>query len=70
MRLVRKGDEWQAHFTMIWEVEHLAELGDAWVPFALAGRTEPIGEIHAQTRAIKLYPHSVIADRQVVILLV
>ena len=68
MRLVHKGDIWEVHFTQVWEVEHLAELGDVWVPFALAGRTEPIGEIHASTQEIKLYPGATVVDRQVVVL--
>jgi hypothetical protein len=55
-------------YTMLWEVEHLAELGDVWVPFSLSRQMEPIGEIHAQTQTIKLYEGVTVVDRQVVVL--
>ena len=68
MRLVQKDSRWMAHFTLVWEVEYLAERDDTWVPFSLTGQSEPIGEINAHTQAIKLYPGATVADRQVVVL--
>ncbi len=68
MRLVQKDSQWVAHFTLVWEVEHLAELGDTWVPFSLTSQSEPIGEINARTQAIELYPGAIVTDRQVVVL--
>ncbi len=69
MRLKQKADgSWEPHFTQVWEVEHLAELGDAWVPFALVDQSDAIGEIHAQTQIIRLHSGVVLTDRQVVVL--
>ena len=36
MRLIKPNNgSWKALFTVAWEVEHLAEVGDQWVSFAL-----------------------------------
>ena len=55
MRLIKHDNgRWKAHFTVAWEVGHLAEVGDQWVPFALPQTREPVGQIHAISYEIRL----------------
>ncbi|WP_338258563.1 transcriptional regulator [Dictyobacter halimunensis] len=70
MRLIKREDgAWTAHFTILWEVTYLAEAGERWVPFARPHTDHPLGEIHAHTHAIRLYPGATLSARQVVTLL-
>ena len=69
MRLIKQGDgTWTVTFTVVWEVEFLAEVGDRWVPFTLPHTTDPIGEIHASSYEVRLYPGVILLTRQVVTL--
>jgi hypothetical protein len=70
MRLIKPNNgSWKALFTVAWEVEHLAEAGDQWVPFALPKTREPVGQIHAINYEIRLAPGVTLSTRQVVTLL-
>ena len=70
MRLIKQNNgSWKALFTVAWEVEHLAEVGEQWVPFALAQTREPVGQIHATSHEIRLDPGVTLSTRQVVTLL-
>ncbi len=68
MRLERKGNSIEVRLAFTWEATILAEQGDRWLPFCRAGSDEPIGEIQARTRQIRLYPGVVLADSQAVAL--
>ena len=68
MRIVRRSEELVVQFTVLWEVAYLAERGDCWVPFCLVGHTNPIGEIHASSHAVRLSPGYTIGQRQAVTL--
>jgi len=70
MRLIKRDNgSWKVLFTVAWEVEHLAEVGDQWVPFALPQMREPVGQIHAMSHEIRLAPGVTLSARQVVTLL-
>jgi hypothetical protein len=69
MRLIKQNNgSWKAHFTVAWEVEHLAEAGDQWVPFTFPKTREPVGQIHAINYEIRLAPGVTLSTRQVVTL--
>ena len=66
MRILFVNGHYEAQFTLVWEIELLAERGDSWVSFVLPGKTEVIGEIHASTYEIRLFPGVTIGQRHVV----
>ena len=68
MRLVSQENHLVPQFTSAWGVEYLAELSQHWVPFALLGQTTPIGEIHAEPHAIRLFEGVTLKDSQAVVL--
>ena len=68
MRLIREGNELVPVLTQIWEAEYLIEQEEQWIPFSLMGSSEPIGEIHASTRKVKLYEGRSVQNRQLVAL--
>jgi hypothetical protein len=68
MRLLKQHDRWVPQFTQVWEVAHLEEHGDEWIPFCRIGQQDPIGSIHAQTHEIRLHDHVVLVHREVVAL--
>ena len=66
MHILFVNDHYEAQFTLVWEIEQLAERGNSWVPSVLPGRGEAIGEIHAATHKIRLFSGVAIGQRQVV----
>jgi hypothetical protein len=66
MRILFIDNHYQAQFTLVREIEQLAEYGDKWISLVLPSKAEVIGEIHASTHEIRLFPGVTIGKRQVV----
>jgi hypothetical protein len=66
MRLIKKDGQWTPHFTVAWEAAYLAERDAQWVPFSMSQGSQPVGEIHAQTFAIRFYNEEPTQERCIV----
>ena len=68
MRLIRKGEIYVAHFTLVGEIQDLAEQEERWTSLYLIGGGEPVGEIQSRTYEVRIFDPQVLQDRQVVVL--
>ncbi len=68
MRLIYKDGKLIAHFTVVGEIEDLAEREEGWVPIYLVQSGTPIGEIQTRTHEVRLFAGQTIQNRQVVVL--
>ena len=67
MRLILRQGQVSVQLTLAWEAADHLEQGERWIPFCLVGQTISIGEIHATSHSIRLYPGHEVVDRQLVV---
>lgn len=72
MRLIKRQERVMVHFSLPWEIEHLASLaeqGREWVPLSRVGDdAQVVGRINSRSFEVQLHPGVEVIDRQVVVL--